>query len=307
MIKQALPDIDVIAGNVVRTSQAKLLLEAGADGLRVGMGTGSVSTTQSVKAVGRAQLSAVFACSLIAREYQVPVIADGGIKNTGCVIKALAIGASCVMMGSMLAGTEESPGDYFFENGVRLKSYNATLPMRPPPDHTCCHNLITTSNSGSVMSPDIFSSHFGYGSPPSCSPIPSRHLQKQFFAKPNSINSPSTKQSPVRSERAGSDLSSPASKSRSNSMAISKPRQAPAPLIYTGVNGSVQDKGPLNRYFPYICQSIRHGLQDIGARSLSVLRQQLHSGELRFELRSGSAQKEGAVHDLHSFQQRLFA
>eukprot|EP01037_Dinobryon_pediforme_P018690 gene18690-18991_t len=123
-IKASCP-IDVIAGNVVTVRQAKLLLEAGADGLRVGMGAGSIATTQLIKATGRAQLSSIYACARVARRYGVPVIADGGIKNTGCIIKALSIGASCVMMGSFLAGVDESPGDYFFQNGIRLKHYRA--------------------------------------------------------------------------------------------------------------------------------------------------------------------------------------
>lgn len=117
-IKSEFSDMDVIAGNVVRTSQAKELLEAGADGLRIGMGAGSVSTTQLVKAVGRPQLSAIYSCARLAHSYGVPAIADGGIKNTGCIIKALAVGADVVMMGSLLAGVEESPGEYFFQGKV---------------------------------------------------------------------------------------------------------------------------------------------------------------------------------------------
>jgi IMP dehydrogenase len=104
LIKSNCPDMDVIAGNVVRTSQLKRLLDAGADGIRVGMGSGSVATTQLVKAVGRPQLSSIYACAKLAKAYGVPVIADGGLKNTGCIIKALAVGASVVMMGSLLAG-----------------------------------------------------------------------------------------------------------------------------------------------------------------------------------------------------------
>lgn len=116
-------DVDVIAGNVATRAGARDLILAGADAIKVGIGPGSICTTRVVTGVGVPQVTAIFEASSAAMEAGIPVIADGGIKQTGDVPKAIAAGASVVMMGSMLAGTDEAPGETILRDGRRYKSY----------------------------------------------------------------------------------------------------------------------------------------------------------------------------------------
>ena len=122
-VKEAYPDVQVIAGNVATGDATRALIEAGADCVKVGIGPGSICTTRVVAGIGVPQITAVMDCYAVAKEYGIPIIADGGIKYSGDITKAIAAGGSVCMMGSMLAGCDESPGAFELYQGRKYKVY----------------------------------------------------------------------------------------------------------------------------------------------------------------------------------------
>ncbi len=122
-IKKAFPDSELIAGNVATAAGAEELIKAGVDAVKVGVGSGSICITRVVTGSGVPQLTAVLDCAKVGRKHDIPIISDGGIRTSGDVTKALAAGASSVMVGSILGGTDESPGSFISKNGKRFKIY----------------------------------------------------------------------------------------------------------------------------------------------------------------------------------------
>jgi IMP dehydrogenase len=123
MIKEKFPDLQVVAGNVATGAATKALIEAGADAVKVGIGPGSICTTRVVAGIGVPQITAIMDCYAVAKEYGIPIIADGGIKYSGDITKAIAAGGNIVMMGSMFAGCDEAPGEFELFQGRKYKVY----------------------------------------------------------------------------------------------------------------------------------------------------------------------------------------
>jgi IMP dehydrogenase len=122
-IKKTFPELQVIVGNIATAEAAKALADAGADAVKVGVGPGSICTTRIIAGIGVPQLTAIIDCADALKGTGVPVIADGGIRYSGDLVKAIVAGANCIMAGSLFAGTEESPGDTSIYNGRKVKSY----------------------------------------------------------------------------------------------------------------------------------------------------------------------------------------
>ena len=122
-IRKKFPDLQLVGGNIATAAATEELIEAGVDAVKVGIGPGSICTTRIISGIGVPQMTAIFNCAAVADKYEIPVIADGGIKHSGDLVKAIAGGASCVMLGSMLAGMDESPGEMILFQGRRYKQY----------------------------------------------------------------------------------------------------------------------------------------------------------------------------------------
>ena len=122
-IKSTYPHVELVAGNVATGEATRDLIEAGVDAVKVGIGPGSICTTRVIAGIGVPQISAVYNCATAARPYGIPIIADGGIKYSGDIVKAIAAGANVVMIGNLLAGTEESPGETIIYQGRSYKVY----------------------------------------------------------------------------------------------------------------------------------------------------------------------------------------
>ncbi|MFA6416879.1 MAG: IMP dehydrogenase [Patescibacteria group bacterium] len=134
-LKKTYPNIDVVAGNISEGEAAKRLADAGADGLRIGQGPGSICTTRITAGIGHPQVSAIYECEKAIRGSGVPICADGGIRYSGDVAVAMGAGADSVMLGNLLAGTTESPGDVFFKNGKAVKVYRGMGSLEAMKEH----------------------------------------------------------------------------------------------------------------------------------------------------------------------------
>ena len=146
-LKKEFKSVDIVAGNVATSAGTKDLIIAGADAVKVGIGPGAACSTRIVAGAGVPQISAILECSEIGRKHNIPIIADGGIKNSGDLAKAIAAGGSTAMVGNLFGGTKESPGEYFIENGAAFKIYRGLASREASPDRDRAPEGISTKVS----------------------------------------------------------------------------------------------------------------------------------------------------------------
>jgi len=139
-IRKAYPALTIVPGNVATGEATRELIEAGASVVKVGIGPGSICTTRVVAGIGVPQITAIYDCAHVAREYNIPIIADGGIKYSGDLPKAIGAGASAIMIGSLFAGTEESPGEFEIYQGRRFKVYRGMVSIGAKTIHDLIEN-----------------------------------------------------------------------------------------------------------------------------------------------------------------------
>jgi len=218
-VKSQYPQIQVIGGNVVTKDGCQALVRAGADAIRVGMGSGSICTTQEVGGGGRGQASAIYECAEFCRKENVPVIADGGIRKSADIVKALSLGASVVMLGSLLACTNEAPGETQIKDGIRLKAYRGM-------------GSLGAMEQGSAA---------------------------RYGAQENQLRIPE------------------------------------------GVSGLIPSRGAVSEWIPCLLQGLRQGMHKLGYSTIRSLHQAIDQGEMKCEMRSSEAKREGEVHGLFEY------
>ena len=164
-VRGAFPDLQIIAGNIATAEGAEDLIKAGANAIKVGVGPGSICTTRIVAGVGVPQITALHDCVRVAKEYDIPVIADGGIKHSGDLAKAIGVGASTIMIGSLFAGTDETPGETFLYQGRTYKGYRGMGSLGAMAEGSSDRYFQAETNNASKLVPEGIEGKVPYRGP----------------------------------------------------------------------------------------------------------------------------------------------